>query len=141
MSDSFAPTPTPTGRSPDWSAERFTYQPVIDGVRAVAIALVMGVHAESLVSRKPYFFRGGGIGVDLFFVLSGYLITSLLLEEWRVRGSISFKRFYLRRALRLLPALVVFLGTVGIVASVLDAGSKVTAGWILAALFYVANWG
>ena len=72
----------------------------LDGLRAVAVGLVLLVH----ISNRR--FPGGDVGVDIFFVLSGFLITSILLKEWRARGSIHLGAFYLRRALRLMPALV-----------------------------------
>ena len=75
----------------------------LDGVRGVAVLTVMLYHAR-LGS-----FRGGFLGVDIFFVLSGFLITGLLFREWEQTGSVDLKRFYLRRALRLLPALLVLL--------------------------------
>src|SRR4051812_31140019 len=78
------------------------YRPALDGLRAVAITLVVSLHAF----RWP---NGGYLGVDLFFVLSGFLITTLLLEEHHATGRISLSRFYLRRARRLLPALFVML--------------------------------
>lgn len=78
------------------------YRPGLDGLRAVAVFAVLGYHY--------YHWPGGGqSGVDLFFVLSGFLITTLLVEEWRERDQISLSRFYRRRALRLLPALWFFL--------------------------------
>src|SRR5215831_15119663 len=77
------------------------YQPALDGLRAVAITLVVCFHFFGL--------RGGYLGVDLFFVLSGFLITTLLLEERARHKAVSFSRFYLRRVLRLFPALWVFL--------------------------------
>ena len=80
--------------------------PALDGVRAIAIALVLGFHGYI-----P-FLQGGQIGVDIFFVLSGYLITSLLLLELKATDRIGFIRFYIRRALRLYPALLVMLGLV-----------------------------
>jgi peptidoglycan/LPS O-acetylase OafA/YrhL len=73
--------------------------PALDGVRAVAILAVLGVHAAI-----PHML-GGIVGVDIFFVLSGFLITSLLLREWDNRSAISLPKFYARRALRLFPAL------------------------------------
>jgi peptidoglycan/LPS O-acetylase OafA/YrhL len=74
------------------------YRPALDGLRAVAIAAVLLYHAGAILP-------GGTVGVDLFFVLSGFLITTLLLEQRNATGSISLRRFYRRRALRLLPAL------------------------------------
>lgn len=74
----------------------------LDGIRGVAIMLVVGMHYFGFPSN-------GDIGVDLFFVLSGFLITTLLLEERAQTGRVSFSRFYVRRARRLLPALAVVL--------------------------------
>ena len=75
------------------------YNPALDGLRAVAITLVLLTHSFT------HLFPGGWIGVDVFFVLSGYLITSILLKEIRETGGIAWGRFYWRRALRLTPAL------------------------------------
>ena len=72
------------------------YRPWLDGLRGVAILAVLAYHFDLL--------PGGFLGVDMFFVLSGFLITTLLADEWRRFGSISLTRFYGRRALRLLPA-------------------------------------
>jgi len=77
--------------------------PPLDALRGIAIALVLGGHAG-------YAIPGGALGVDLFFVLSGFLITSLLLNEWHERGQVNLLAFYRRRALRLLPALAALLG-------------------------------
>src|SRR4051812_36488933 len=84
--------------------------PALDGVRAIAILAVMGFHAQ--ISQ----FGGGYFGVDIFFVLSGFLITSLLLSERETGGRIDLRAFYARRALRLLPALAVMLSLVVTVA-------------------------
>jgi peptidoglycan/LPS O-acetylase OafA/YrhL len=86
--------------------------------------------------------RGGFIGVDVFFVLSGFLITTLLWQEWEKNGFISLKKFYARRALRLLPALVLFLLIVGSLKLMFGAKgtSLYTMKAILASLFYVMNW-
>src|SRR5437588_1185775 len=77
------------------------YRRWLDGLRGVAILLVLAFHLGPL--------PGGFLGVDIFFVLSGFLITSLLMEEWQSSGFINLKQFYLRRALRLLPAFVLLL--------------------------------
>jgi peptidoglycan/LPS O-acetylase OafA/YrhL len=74
--------------------------PALDGVRGIAILMVLGVHTD------PEILTCGMVGVDLFFVLSGFLISSILLEEYRNSGTIHLGRFYLRRFLRLYPALV-----------------------------------
>ena len=83
------------------NAPHISYRPGLDGLRALAVAAVFLYHAR--IDWLP----GGFLGVDLFFVLSGYLITSLLLVEWEARNQIDLRRFWLRRARRLLPALVV----------------------------------
>jgi peptidoglycan/LPS O-acetylase OafA/YrhL len=83
-----------------------SYRPSLDGVRAVAIVLVMAEHAQVGLARA------GGLGVDVFFVLSGFLITGLLAAEHQRAGRIRFGAFYLRRATRLYPALLALV-TVG----------------------------
>jgi peptidoglycan/LPS O-acetylase OafA/YrhL len=82
--------------------QRLGYRPALDGLRGVAILLVFGKHAFDWPEE-------GGLGVDLFFVLSGFLITSLLLEERSRRGRVSLRQFYRRRSLRLFPALFAML--------------------------------
>jgi peptidoglycan/LPS O-acetylase OafA/YrhL len=83
---------------------RLGYRPALDGLRGLAVLAVMAHH-----SPLRDLAGGGFLGVDLFFVLSGFLITALLLEEHADTGSIHLGRFYLRRALRLLPALFLLL--------------------------------
>lgn len=90
------------------------YEPALDGLRALAIILVMLFHAQAPVA-------GGFLGVDLFFVLSGFLITTLLLVEIDTRGRIDIARFYLRRILRLAPALMLMLAAFLLVAAPLFA--------------------
>lgn len=113
--------------------KRLRYQPALDGMRAIAALAVVGFHL-----RLPGFW-GGGLGVDMFFTLSGFLITSILLAELDARGRISFRTFYARRALRLLPAYfaVVVAAIVGYLLIVPVPGTPRGA---IASFFYVANW-
>jgi peptidoglycan/LPS O-acetylase OafA/YrhL len=90
-------------------AGRTGYRPEIDGLRAIAVCLVVLYHAEIKIGGIDPF-RGGFVGVDVFFVISGYLIGSILLREIAL-GSFSFLTFYERRARRILPALYVVLAT------------------------------
>jgi peptidoglycan/LPS O-acetylase OafA/YrhL/lysophospholipase L1-like esterase len=111
------------------------YLPALDGLRAVAILGVLLYHAG--LAWAP----GGFLGVEVFFVISGYLITSLLLAEWRQRGRIAFAAFWLRRARRLLPALFLLIAVTLAFAVVFlpdeVAGLRTDT---LAALGYVTNW-
>jgi peptidoglycan/LPS O-acetylase OafA/YrhL len=108
-------------------------QPALDGLRGVAVAAVVAFHLEHL--------QGGFLGVDLFFVLSGFLITSLLLVEFDGRHAIDLGRFWSRRARRLLPALFLLLGGLALLIEVKRAGqSPGFRGDALSTLGYVANW-
>lgn len=89
--------------------KRLGYVPALDGLRGIAIALVVAFHYFEF----PF---GGGGGVDLFFVLSGFLITTLLLEERTETGKITLRAFYARRARRLLPALLALLAAFSVIA-------------------------
>ncbi|MGZ4592304.1 MAG: acyltransferase family protein, partial [Actinomycetes bacterium] len=127
--------------SPGWrrgigSRADSQYVPALDGIRALAVTAVLVFHGG-----LPWM-RGGFLGVDAFFVLSGYLITSLLLSEWQRTGSIALAGFWGRRARRLLPALLLMVVVVTIGArSLLPADEvRLLRGDGLAALFYVANW-
>ena len=113
---------------------RLRRMPGIDGLRAVAVTAVFAYHVD------PSWLPGGFLGVDVFFVISGYLITSLLLEELSSRGSVSLPRFWMRRARRLLPALFLLLGVCLLVGATVARGSFALQGDALAAIFYVANW-
>ena len=84
---------------------RITYRPEIDGLRAVAVAAVIIYHAKISIFGHNIL-EGGYIGVDIFLVISGYLITSIILKELVTTGNFSFKNFYERRARRILPALL-----------------------------------
>jgi peptidoglycan/LPS O-acetylase OafA/YrhL len=84
---------------------RLTYRREIDGLRAIAVVSVIFYHAQiTIFGHQP--FEGGFIGVDIFFVISGYLITSIILKELVSTGSFSFKYFYERRIRRILPVLL-----------------------------------
>jgi peptidoglycan/LPS O-acetylase OafA/YrhL len=115
--------------------QRLPNLPGVDGLRAVAVLAVLLYHAE-----LPWI-QGGFLGVDVFFVISGYLITSLLLTEWLQRGRIDLPAFWLRRARRLLPALFLLMA-VTLVFAVLFLSNEVAGlrGDAFAALGYVTNW-
>ncbi|MEX2158427.1 MAG: acyltransferase family protein [Dehalococcoidia bacterium] len=115
---------------------RLPYQPALDGIRGLAVAAVLAYHAG-----LPWA-RGGFLGVDAFFVLSGYLITSLLVTEWRATGSISLAAFWARRARRLLPALFLLLAGVACYAVVFAQPEELARIRVdaFATLAYVANW-
>lgn len=100
------------GGDSDRQSTRFHlgYRAELDGLRALAIALVFIAHISfPWPSLGQNFMPGAFQGVDLFFVLSGFLLTSLLLEERASTGGFSFRGFYRRRGLRLLPALIFLL--------------------------------
>ena len=115
---------------------RTRYVPALDGLRGMAILAVLAFHGG-----MPWA-TGGFLGVDAFFVLSGYLITSLLLAEWEQSGRIDLPSFWRRRARRLLPALLVMVAVITLGARTLLPGEEIRLlrGDGLAALFYVANW-
>ncbi len=117
-------------------SRRFAYQPPLDGLRAFAVLSVFAYHLDAGWAR------GGFLGVDAFFVLSGFLITSLLVGEWRQNGTISFAAFWARRARRLLPALLLVLLGVAVFAGLRVPAEQLDRlrGDGLATLFYGANW-
>jgi peptidoglycan/LPS O-acetylase OafA/YrhL len=106
------------------------YNPALDGLRAVAILLVLLSHTGAV--------HGGLIGVDVFFVLSGYLITSILLRELRETGDISLSNFYWRRALRLFPALSI-LAAFEVTRSLFNPHGAEIRESVLAAALYLQN--
>jgi peptidoglycan/LPS O-acetylase OafA/YrhL len=121
--------------SPSDAVTRFAYLPGLDGLRALAVAAVVIYHADVGA------LGGGFLGVDLFFVISGFLITSLLLAEWERAGSIDLRAFWLRRARRLLPALFVIL-VAALAFAVLflpDSVARLRSDAVAAAT-YVTNW-
>ena len=87
---------------------KITYRPEIDGLRAIAVFAVIFYHSEAELFDHN-FFPGGFIGVDIFFVISGYLITSLILKELTFNKSFSFLNFYERRIRRIIPALLIVI--------------------------------
>lgn len=119
----------------DSDGRRLPYQPGLDGLRALAVAGVFLYHAG--VSWMP----GGFLGVDLFFVLSGYLITSLLLREFSTDGTIDLVRFWYRRARRLFPAvaLVILFALLATLTIARDDLGRTRAD-ALSAIVYLTNW-
>ena len=113
-----------------------TYRPYLDGLRFLAVYLVVAFHSGLRG------FSGGYVGVDVFFVLSGYLVTRILLRDLVNRGGVDFVRFYARRFRRILPAAATMLVLTAlawvIVATPLEVSD--TAGGFRAAFLYVANW-
>jgi peptidoglycan/LPS O-acetylase OafA/YrhL len=123
-------------RSDVSSPVRQHYRPHLDGLRTVAVYLVVAYHAGlGLLS-------GGFIGVDIFFVLSGFLVTGILLRDLASTGRVRLQQFYSRRARRILPASIVVLIVTAVVYSIVatPAESAGAAGGFRAAFVYIANW-
>ena len=121
--------PIPAGPSP----RRLAYEPSLDGLRGIAVLAVMATHFNA-----PWIVNGGLVGVTLFFVLSGYLITTLLVTERESAGRIDLASFYVRRAARLLPALALVLVAVG-TALVIDGRPGVALAGVVTSSLYVSN--
>ena len=117
------------------SGLRLKYNPALDGLRAVAIVLVFMSHAHVPM------FNGAFFGVDLFFVLSGFLITSLLLKEYQQAGRLDYWRFYKRRFLRLAPALLLFLGAYWIFAPLIWPDLEDINQDVVVSALYLADYG
>ena len=114
---------------------KLDYNPALDGLRGVAILLVLLSHAHVPL------FAGAFFGVDLFFVLSGFLITSLLLIEHRANGRFQYWRFYRRRFFRLMPALALFLAAYCLLAPLIWPGLDDVYQDALVSLLYLADYG
>lgn len=99
----------PSGQTRKLRSETLAYRPDVDGLRAFAVLIVVGYHAF------PQAFPGGFVGVDVFFVISGYLITGIILNDLRLK-EFSFSRFYARRVRRIFPSLILVLATSFVVA-------------------------
>ena len=115
---------------------RWTHQPALDGLRTVAVYLVVLFHAGFAWAK------GGFVGVDVFFVLSGFLVTNTLLNEQQASGSVRLRRFYARRVRRLLPASLVLIIVACVLAAIVEP-KYLALSFISdarAALLYVANW-
>ncbi len=114
---------------------RVPYLPGLDGMRALAVVAVMVYHANS------DWLPGGFLGVEMFFVISGYLITLLLISERERTYRISLRHFWLRRARRLLPALYVMMALVVTWTALFKSDALgALRGDVFAGLFYVSNW-
>ena len=122
-------TATAAGRPRRQEHRGLPYVAALDGVRAIAVGAVLLYHGG--VSIAP----GGFLGVDMFFVLSGFLITSLLITERAATGSIDLFQFWLRRARRLLPAAFLVIAVTALVAAIfLPADAVRTRGDAIASL-------
>jgi peptidoglycan/LPS O-acetylase OafA/YrhL len=126
----------PEPQSPRQDSTDRGFRPDIEGLRAVAIVAVLLCHAG-----LP-FLAGGYVGVDVFFVISGFLITRLLLGEVDRTGGVSLRRFYARRARRLLPLSAVLLASVGVLSLLLLSPVRAVevSGDIISSALYTANW-
>ena len=120
---------------PPTSAAPFGHLPALDGIRAFAVLAVIGYHLGW------GWLRGGFLGVEVFFVVSGYLITSLLLHEHRSTGRVDMRMFWIRRSRRLLPALGLMMLGVSVWALLFaDPTAAALRRDVVPALLYVSNW-
>lgn len=124
--------------APPSSSSRKFHIPSLDGLRAIAFLLVFTAH-----SGLGHIIPGGSFGVTIFFFMSGYLITTLLRKEYERRGAINFRRFYLRRWLRILPPLYLVLG-LALLAVALgwlpQSLEQLDPGALIAQIFHFSNY-
>ena len=108
----------------------------LDGIRALSVLAIIAFHTG--LNSVP----GGYYGVDAFFVLSGFLITSLLVKEWQGSGTVRLRRFWAGRARRLLPAVLLLVAVMGIVMAVVPSllATPNIVGDALSTMFYFSNW-
>jgi peptidoglycan/LPS O-acetylase OafA/YrhL len=124
-----------------------TYIPTLNGWRAIAVMLVIASHASVMMQNSgtvsgsfaASIFSHAGIGVDVFFAISGYLICSLLLQEKSVSGTINLPAFYTRRAFRILPALIGYLATIETLRT-LEILPTVSVSELMSSLLFVRNY-
>jgi len=121
------------------------YQPAIDGLRAIAVGAVIIYHAQQTMPTS--WIPGGFLGVEVFFAISGYLITTLIINEYERSGSLNIRQFWLRRARRLLPALIALLvftasvvGIGGAYNESLREHVRAFRGMWASAWVYITNW-
>ncbi len=121
--------------APPAALKKLGYRPALDGLRAVSVMAVLFYHGDFK------WFPGGFLGVEVFFVVSGFLITSLMVEERLGSGTVDLRQFWIRRARRLLPAVYLLLAVVSVAALLVyrDAAGRM-GGDVVAALLYVCNW-
>lgn len=117
-------------------AARFGHVPCLDGLRAISILFVLGDHFVGWLVFERIF--GGTLGVSIFFVISGFLISRLLFAEDKLRGTISFRLFYLRRIVRLYPPVLAYLAVTS-TAILLFEPRQFDGVWALGVLFYYSN--
>ena len=123
-----------------------TRLPQLDFLRAVAIILVIGNHSSVCPPQINFYlnkltavwYRGGWTGVDLFFVLSGFLVSGLLFNEYKKRGDVDLKRFLIRRGFKIYPAFWLLIAVT--VAVTVLSGEKVWRGGILSELLFIQNY-
>ncbi len=127
-------SPSPPSSDASSARVRIPHLPALDGLRGAAVAAVVAFHLGLTT--------GGYLGVDLFFTLSGFLITSLLVAEWRARGRIDLRTFWVRRARRLVPAMLLVLTVVALAARRWASNTTFDQlrGDAYATLAYLANW-
>jgi peptidoglycan/LPS O-acetylase OafA/YrhL len=129
-----------TGR--ELAVRTIGFVPAFDGLRGVAVLLIVVIHVTGsfIPDMRAHFLPGGFLGVDIFFVLSGFLITSILLREFERTARIRLGRFYLGRVLRLLPALAVFLVVQAWWATSIGVPGNREWPAVFQGLTYLSNW-
>jgi peptidoglycan/LPS O-acetylase OafA/YrhL len=119
------------------TTKRLGYRPELDGVRGLAVLAIFLFHMAYLVPWLHYVGQGGFLSVDVFFVLSGMLITEILVSDFERRGTVSLRSFYDRRARRLLPALFVFIVVTVVYYQVVHGEGRATTKGLVSVVTYV----